>query len=371
MTLDHPALAHLFWLLALYGLGLYLSARARRRDLGQFASQAALPRLMAPPARALAALRQTLILSSLALLVFAAMGPRWGSTFEEVEQKGRDLLVLLDCSRSMLAEDVAPNRLERAKADIRDLVGSLPGHRIGLVGFAGRADLLCPLTTDYAFFNLALNEAGPDSVGRGGTLIGDAVRKALTLFGESAAETRDILLITDGEDQSSFPEEASRTAAEQKVKIYAVGLGDEGEGGRIPAKDENGQKVYVTQDGREHWSRLDARTLRAMALVTGGKYLNLGTKVGDIGSFYLQAVSGEAQRAFEARTHEHKIPRFQVFLAAALLLLFVQLALQLATSPIGRGKGEGIPPRSGGSRGLASSTLALLAFLCSSASLLA
>src|SRR5919205_1084952 len=151
--------------------------------------------------------------------------------------------VVLTVSRSMLAEDVVPNRLARAKSDIKDLVQVLQkegGHRLGLVVFAGQASLQCPLTLDYGFFLQQLNQVGPHTVTRGGTLIGDAIRKALSAFGPLANNYKDIILITDGEDHDSFPLEAAKAAAAEQVSLYTIGMGDAVSGTRVPVPGTTG-----------------------------------------------------------------------------------------------------------------------------------
>src|SRR5262249_14480030 len=146
-----------------------------------------------------------------------------------------DVMIVLDVSKSMLAEDVRPNRLERAKAEISEMARQLPGHRVGLVAFAGRAGLLCPLTPDHGLFNLGLRGGDTSSVSRGGTRIGEALRVATKGF-PSGPGAKLVVLITDGEDHDSYPLEAAKTAKGEGVKIIAVGLGSE-EGSPITLTD--------------------------------------------------------------------------------------------------------------------------------------
>jgi Ca-activated chloride channel family protein len=167
-------------------------------------------------------LRELAIIANLVALA----GPRFGTEVEQGVPRGSDLYVLIDVSRSMLAEDVAPSRLARAKADVSALLNRLDGERVGLIAFAGQAVVKCPLTVDYDSFRRALQELDPNSAPRGGTAIGDAIRKALEVFHAKVQRDQSILLITDGDDQKSYPLEAAEIAAERKVAIFAVGLGD-------------------------------------------------------------------------------------------------------------------------------------------------
>jgi len=162
-------------------------------------------------------LRGGAVLLGLAALILASARPRFGVYYDRVVQRGVDLFVLIDVSRSMLAEDVKPNRIERAKADVRDLLTRLAGDRVGLIAFAGKAVVKVPLTTDQGFFRMALDELGPGSAPRGGSLIGDAIRKAMEAMEPRQDRDQILVLITDGEDHDSFPAEAARPIPLTKI----------------------------------------------------------------------------------------------------------------------------------------------------------
>jgi Ca-activated chloride channel family protein len=223
----------------------------------------------------------------------------------------------------MLAEDLVPNRLERAKLAIRDAIDRLQGDRVALVAFAGTAVVKCPLTLDYGFFRLALDEIEPESVSRGGTMIGDAIRKTMdSVFKGQDAQFQDIILITDGEDQESYPVEAARAAGQRGIRLIAIGLGDENEGRRIPITNEQGERTFLTYRGQEVWSKLDADTLRRMVNATpGGRYLNVSTGAIDLGDVYTKLIASAQKRALEDETTERYEEKFQIFLAVAFLLL--------------------------------------------------
>ncbi|MEW6253384.1 MAG: VWA domain-containing protein, partial [Planctomycetota bacterium] len=237
LTFDQLRWLHLLWVvvgLALVGIcGIW----GRRRALRTFADAHLLPHLAPPDGWARPLVRLGLIVVALTALVAALIGPRWGAQQQVLLRRNIDVFVLLDVSRSMLAHDLAPSRLERAKLAIRDdLLPALGGDRIGLIAFAGVPALVCPLTTDYGFFRLALADVDPRSAGRGGTLIGDALRKAGTLFAEDKLDSHKVvLLITDGEDHESFPvEAAAQLWRDQKIPIIALALGDPEQGARVP-----------------------------------------------------------------------------------------------------------------------------------------
>jgi len=199
-------------------------------------------------------------------------------------QKAADIMVVLDVSKSMLAEDAAPNRLRRAKSEIAELLENLSGHRIGLVGFAGKASVLCPLTSDYGFFSLTLRNASPESISKGGTNIGEALRKGLDAFGPGQA-SRLIMLITDGEDHDSYPKEVALVAKEKGVRIVSIGFGSE-TGSQIIMTDEQtgARRALLDRDGAPVLSKLDGELLRSIALETQGAYIPAGTSALDLES---------------------------------------------------------------------------------------
>jgi Ca-activated chloride channel family protein len=232
-------------------------------------------------------LRIGLVGLAAACAVLALMRPQWGMRVVSASRAGAEIMIALDVSRSMLAEDVAPNRLERAKAEIVDLLAYLDGDQVGLIAFAGRASVLSPLTPDFGFLRLVLDETGPGSVTRGGTKLAEPIRKAVDGFGPSDGASRAILLITDGEDHDSFALDAAKQAAEAGIKIIAIGFGDES-GSEIQVRDpRSGARTLLRDvDGRPIRTRLDGTLLRELALVTDGAYVPAGTGVLDLESIY-------------------------------------------------------------------------------------
>lgn len=324
--LGNPEMLHFLWLVPmLLGMGLY---RFHRKDqaLKQFAETSLLPRINLSVSRAAQWSKVILVLGAVLLLVVSLSRPAWNPTAEKVERRGRDIAILLDVSRSMLAEDLKPNRLERAKLAIRDLVDQLEGDRVALVVFAGTSALKCPLTLDYGFFRAMLDDVGLDSISRGGTLIGDALRRSLDeVFNDHLKRYKDIILITDGEDQDSFPIEAAKEAGERGVRLIAVGLGDENEGQRIPVSNERGERTFVRYQDKEVWSRLDADSLRKMVDATpGGRYVNVATGTFDLGEIYRSLVASAEKKDLESQTIRRYEEKFQLFLAAGLLLLLLE-----------------------------------------------
>jgi Ca-activated chloride channel family protein len=265
-----------------------------------------------------------LLISAFVIIILALTRPRWNPQTQKIKRQGRDVCILLDVSRSMMAEDIKPSRLERSKIAIRDLMETLQGDRIAIVTFAGNATVKCPLTGDYAFVRMVLTDISTESNSRGGTMIGDAIRKATEdIFDRQSRQYKDIILITDGEDHDSFPVQAAEKAGKEGIRIIAIGLGDENQGSRIPITGPNGEKTFLKYNGQEVWSRLDADTLRKIVYATnGGKYLSVepGTTL-DLGQIYEGLIASAQKRELESATMTRYDERFQIFLALGLVLL--------------------------------------------------
>jgi len=271
-----------------------------------------------------------LLLLSLIFITIALARPGWNPKEVNVKRKGRDVVFILDVSKSMLAEDIKPNRLERAKTEIIDTVSRLNGSRVALIEFAGTSVVKCPLTTDYAFFRSATESLSVNDVSRGGTMLGDALREAMTnILDSKEKKFKDIVLITDGEDHESFPIEAAKTAGEQGIRLIVIGLGDENQGTRIPIKDEQGNKIFLTYNGKEVWTKLDAETLRKMAEASpGGKYLNVGTGAFDLGEIYLRLIASADKKELQGDTIMKYQEMFQFFLIVSYFMVFFVLLKQ-------------------------------------------
>lgn len=271
--------------------------------------------------------KAVLLVTAFAAIILALTRPVWNPKPREVKREGRDVVILLDTSRSMLAEDIKPNRLERAKLAIRDLMVTIRGDRIGIITFAGSASVKCPLTQDYGFVRMALDQITTESVPRGGTNVGDAIRKAVNdVFDQQVKEFKDIILITDCDDQAeSFPIQAAESAGQEGIRIIAVGLGNPDEGARIPIADSAGTKTFLKYQGQEVWTKLDEQTLRKIAAATpGGAYIPVQTGTFDLGQIYRDLVASAQRRELESTTILQYDEEFQIFLALALILLVAE-----------------------------------------------
>lgn len=330
LAFDNLGWLHLLWVvLSLAAVGA-LGIWGRQRALQRFAALPLLSRLVPGTGWVRPAVRLGIVLTALTALVAALIGPRWGAGQHTVFRRNVDVLILLDVSRSMLARDLAPNRLERAKLAIReDLLPALGGDRIGLLAFAGVPSIACPLTTDYGFFRLALDDVTTQSSPRGGTLIGDALRRAATVFDDKLDTHKLIILITDGEDQESYPVEAARGVWEDlKVPIIALALGDPEQGARIPIRDNSGE-TFLRHDGQTVWSKADFSTLEKTTQVSPqGVFIPVGTKNFRLDDIYERVVARMRFDEQQQRQHVEQPLRAHPFAIAALALILLDSCLR-------------------------------------------
>ena len=317
---------HLVWLALAIVIVLGVLELRSRSALGAFLSPVMQRRLTAQPTLARLIARLGLILLALLAAIGALMRPQVRGETETVTsfQATADVMFVLDTSRSMLAEDAPPNRLARAKAEIAQLVGQLDGHRVGLVAFAGRAAPMCPLTPDHSFFTTVLSTVDTRSAGRGGSRVGEAIKTAVRGF-PAGSGAKLIVLITDGDDQDPYSEDAAKLARDAGIKIVAIGLGSE-TGSEITLTDPaTGAKTKLMYDGKPVISKLDGDRLRKIALVTEGAYIPAGTSAVDLESIMkthvapmVAAAVASAQRVIPAERYTWLVLASLGFLLAAL-----------------------------------------------------
>jgi len=344
-----------------WGVLALFSDKRRQRAREAFVAQPMWSRVLPLPSRkrffSKLALQQLAFIAGLMGLA----GPQFGTQLEQVVPRGSDLYVLIDVSRSMLAEDVPPSRLERAKTDVSALVNRLEGERVGLIAFAGQAVVKCPLTVDYDSFRRALNELDPNSAPRGGTAIGDAIRKAIEVFHAKAERDQAVLLITDGDDQESYPLEAANVAAERKVTIFTVGLGDTDQGARVPQKANS--STFMEHDGQQVWSKLDGKLLQEISIATSGVYIPAGTRSYDLGELYVNHLQGRRGDAEASQQRIRKSERFQIFLAIALIALLADLCISPYATVAAPDANSVRPSRSAGGKSASTNLVTTMSLL--------
>jgi Ca-activated chloride channel family protein len=260
-----------------------------------------------------------LLLSGFVFTLLALARPQYGFSWEETRRKGRDVLIAIDTSKSMLATDLQPNRLTRAKFAAQDLIERLQGDRVGLIAFAGSAFLQAPLTVDYSAVLGALNELDPDIIPQGGTDIAAALKTAETAFGKGESENRAVILFTDGEDLEAAGEKAAAELA-GKARIFAVGIGSP-EGALIPAPGARASEFIKDSEGQIVKSRLDEDRLRKIAEATGGFYVRLQSGRAEAEQIANLGLEKMSEKEIDAKLSRQPIERYQWPLGAGALLL--------------------------------------------------
>ena len=262
-------------------------------------------------------------LTALALFIIALARPQWGSEVREIEQEGLQVMVALDVSQSMLAQDIKPTRLDRAKLEIADLMERLDGDEVGLVLFSGASFIQVPLTSDYVTALNYLDSARPQVISRPGTVIGDAIRTAAKGFDPNLTSQKVLVLMTDGEDRETDPLAAAQEAAGEDVLIYSIGFGTP-EGEPIPETNARGDVIgYKTdQQGQTVLSKLDENTLQQIASVGKGKYYRAGADGRELDAL-LAEIDTLQTAQLESRFDTRHIDRFQIFLALGLVALII------------------------------------------------
>ncbi len=301
--------------------------RRKRELLKRFGEIELIQRLTASRSKAMLAVRRVFFLLGYALLVVALARPQLGTKLEEVKREGIDLIVAIDVSTSMLAGDVAPNRMDKARHELKTLIEKLGGDRIGIVAFAGDAFLVSPLTTDYMASLMILDAVDVGVIPEQGTAIARAIEIARKGFVAKDNRQKVILLLTDGEDHEGDPVAAAEAAADDGVIIYCVGIGSPS-GVPIPLDDRYGNKSgYLRNDeGDIVTSKLDEATLRRMTLAANGKYYSARPGAAELDEI-IEDISSMEKAEIETRVFTNYEDRFQWALLPAMILFILSGAL--------------------------------------------
>ncbi|MEJ2041354.1 MAG: VWA domain-containing protein, partial [Desulfosarcinaceae bacterium] len=321
MKFAHIQMLLLIWSVPLLARVYFYGFRRRRRILAAWARARTLGSLIPEALGRVRRLRAVLVLLAVLFTALAAAGPQVGYRWQEVRQRGVDLIIALDCSRSMLAADIQPTRLERAKREIYDLLNMLEGDRVGLVAFSGTAFLQCPLTVDYQAFNLFLQVLTPDYLPVGGTDLAAALHTAQGAFDPQSESDKAVILITDGENTGpDDPLQAAREAHKAGIKLFCIGVGSN-DGVPVPAAEGGFKKDAA---GKIILSHLDEPLLTRMALATGGGYVRSVAGDMDLDTIYRDQIHGHMKAAtLQSGRKQVWSDRFQWPLALAVLFLFI------------------------------------------------
>jgi Ca-activated chloride channel family protein len=307
---------------------LEVGARRRRRQALQlFAALHLVASLTGSLSPAKRLLKSFLILTAVGLLFVAMARPHLFFNWTEENRSGLDVLIAVDCSKSMLTEDVRPNRIERAKLAIADFADHLPDNRLGLIAFAGDAFLQCPLTLDHDAFQTAVRELDTDTIPRPGTDIATAIDLTVDALRSQPNNMKFLILVTDGEDLEGRVLDAAKNAAQSGLKIYTIGVGTPS-GDRIPERDDSGAVIYHQDtSGQEVISKLDENTLRQIADITGGAYAPLGQRGEGLDEIYHRYIEPLPKQNLQERREKNRVEQFEWPLALAILFLMWELMI--------------------------------------------
>jgi len=313
----------LVWIIPLLMLVYWYGMKRRRGILLDFSTARSLEIIAPRTTTRLRTAKACMLLLAILWLILAMTGPKYGYSWQEIERKGIDIIIALDCSKSMLAQDIKPTRLDRAKREVYDLLTMLKGDRVGLVAFAGTAFLQCPLTLDYDAYNLFLNALTPDFLPVGGTNLSAAIYTAISGFDSKSKSEKAITLITDGENtEAGDPLKAAEDARKAGIKLFSIGVGRQ-DGVPIPSKEGGFKKDGA---GNIILSRLDENTLKKMAVSTLGTYVRSVAGDMDLDVIYAKEIRGKME-ASTLSGGRKKIweDRYQWVLGLAIALVLMDL----------------------------------------------
>jgi Ca-activated chloride channel homolog len=321
--LAHPQLIYLYLLLPVLII-LYLFMRKwKKQALKKFGEEKLIRKLFPDVSITRPGIKFVLLMMATVFFIAALCGPLIGSKLEEVKRKGADIIIALDVSNSMLAEDLKPDRLQRAKQSIGRLIDKLQGDRIGIIVFAGEAYVQLPVTTDYGAAKMFLNTIDPDLVPKQGTAIGAAIDLAVQSFTDTTKKHSAIIVITDGENHEDDAVKSAKEAADQGIRVYTIGMGSE-QGAPIPLYS-NGSKVGYRQDrsGKTVITKLDESKLSEIADAGNGYFVRANNSDDGLDAI-LKELGGLDRKEFKAKMYTDYENQFQYFLAIALLFLLAE-----------------------------------------------
>lgn len=305
----------------------YFVFKWKTRALNRFGNLVLIKKLSASTSRSRQIWKAVLVIVGVGFLVLALARPQIGTRLEEVKREGVDVFVALDVSYSMMAEDVKPSRLEKAKYEISKFIDKLEGDRIGLIAFAGEAFIQCPLTLDYGASKTFLEIMDPGLIPEPGTNLGAAIALATKSFESKERKYKVLILITDGEDHGEDAQQMAEAAEKEGVVIYTVGIGSP-QGVPIPMYDERGQNVGFKKDrsGEVILTKLDAFSLGKIAQVTGGEYYYSATGETKLDKIYDEIAKMEKKELSSKKFSQFE-ERFQWVLAFAIFFLILEVVV--------------------------------------------
>jgi Ca-activated chloride channel family protein len=324
MRFGNPEYFLLLAALPLLALFFFLVYRRKKVLLSRFAAAPLVRKLSSAAGPARYILKCTFFCLFFAFAVFALVRPKFGVKMEMVERRGVDIMIALDISHSMLAQDLAPNRLERAKLETRKFISLFKGDRVGLIIFAGESFVQCPLTLDRAAVALMLESLGADWVQVQGTALAEVMRQAVRAMGGQGKRDRVLVILSDGEDHEGNVAEAAKAAARDGIVIYTIGIGSEA---GVPIPVNRGGSVAYKKDknGNLAMTRLNPVTLEKIAIETGGKYFHAGTDL-DLTRIYNEISKMEKSDFGMSKAVVHE-EQYQIFLLLAVIFILIEFVI--------------------------------------------
>lgn len=324
MEWGHPESFVWLWTAAAALVAFLLSAWRRKTQIKRFGDPVLIERLITSFSPAKRFVKRALLMAVLALIVLSLCQPHFRAREVTVERRGVDVMIAVDVSNSMLAKDIAPNRLEKAKLELATLIEKLKQDRIGIVAFAGEAFIQCPLTLDRGAVKLFLSTLNPNLIPTPGTMIGPALRVSMQAFSENDKESKAIILLTDGEDQGSNPLEMVRKAKDAGIPIYTIGIGTT-DGSVLPSENTR-DSFKMDRKGQVVLSKLDENLLKRISKDTGGVYYRSSR-----GEVEVDKLVSEIRKMGQKGLKSDKIieydENYQYFLLPAFLLLCLEWLL--------------------------------------------
>lgn len=318
-----------FWLLLLV-VGMLVvflwTAAWKKKAKNKFASKNLL-KLLSPEQSVFKPILKHVVLSlAIVSLIIALVNPKIGTKLETVKREGVDVVFAIDVSKSMLAEDIVPNRLEKAKQLTSRIIKKLVSDRVGIIAYAGKAFPQLPITTDYASARMFLQNMNTDMLSSQGTAIDEAIQLSRTYYNDEEQTNRVLIIISDGEDHNNLSNDVAEAAAEEGIKIYTIGVGTE-KGGPIPIK-RNGVVLKYKKDSNENMviTKLNSKTLIEISEIGNGVYLG-GKNTSEVTEKITEILSNLDKKEFEAKEFSEYKDQFQWFLGIALLFIILDVFL--------------------------------------------
>ena len=323
---SRPEYLYAFALIPLLAVVFAYVVLMRRKRLQRFGETELVSRLMPDASKRKPVVKFVVLMLACTFVILGIAGPRTGTKLQETKRKGSKIIIALDVSNSMMAEDLLPNRLERAKQAVSRLIDRLGENRIGLIVFAGEAYTQLPITTDYVSAKMFLSTISPEAVPVQGTAIGAAIHLAINSFPPSSEAGKAIIIITDGENHEDNPVQAAEEAARRGINVYTIGVGST-QGAPIPVRTASGQRDFMKdRAGNIVMTSLDEKTLQETAMAGKGIYVRATTANMGLNNVF-DEINKLEKAEYEAKVYSDFAEMFQWAFGAALILLLVELLL--------------------------------------------